>query len=280
MRGIWRPAACLWLASFGAGAATPERIVTLAPHLAELVCAVGGCERLVGVAEYSTAPAPVAELPKVGNAYAANFEAILALRPDWVLVWEGGTPPETALRLRDLGLRVDGIAIRGLDDIGLALIYIGRGLGLGAQAEVAAATYRARLDALRARYRDRPRLRAFFQIETAPAYTINRRSPIHEALAVCGADNIFADLPALAGAVSTEAVIAARPEVVVTTNDENAAAIAAYWARFPQLPAARHRVVVRADALTRQSPAVLDGIAELCEGLDRVRGEQLTRGAR
>lgn len=277
---LWRILAYLWLVTFCGPVGAAERVVTLAPHLAELVCAVGACERLVGVAEYSNAPAQVAGLPKVGNAYAANFEAVLALRPDWVLLWDGGTPPEIAQRLRELGLRVDGIAIRSLDDIGLALMHVGRGLGSPQPAAEAAGAYRARLEALRARYRDRPRLRAFFQIETAPAYTINRRSPIHEAMALCGADNVFADLPALAGAISTEAVIAARPEVVVTTSDENAAAIAAYWVRFPQLDAAQYRVVVRADALTRQSPAVLEGIAELCEGLDRVRAERLSRGAR
>lgn len=252
-------------------AAAAERVVTLAPHLAELVCEAGGCERLVGVAAYTDTPPAAAAKPQVGNAFAVSLENLLALRPDWILAWDGGTPPATIGRLRDLGLQVDVIAIRGLDDIGRALQRIGAGIGTQMQAEAAARDYRARLAALRERYRDRPRLRVFYQIETAPAYTINRRSPISEALALCGADNVFADLPMIAGTVGAEAVMAARPQVVVYTTQEDAEAMRQYWRRFPQIPAARQQVVVDANLLTRQSPRVLEGVAELCEGLDRVR---------
>ncbi len=257
-----------------------ERVVTLAPHLAELVCEAGGCQRLVGVVAYTDTPPAAAAKPQVGNAFAVNLENLLALQPDWVLAWDGGTPPATIERLRDLGLPVDVITIRGLDDIGSALLRIGAGIGTQAQAKAAARDYDARLAALRERYRERPRLRVFYQIETAPAYTINRRSPISEALALCGADNVFAGLSAIAGVVGAEAVMAAKPEVVVYTKQEDAGAMRQYWRRFPQIPAARQQVVVDANLLTRQSPRVLEGVSELCEGLDRVRAAQATsRGA-
>jgi iron complex transport system substrate-binding protein len=249
-----------------------ERIVALAPHLAELSCAIGACSRLVGVAAYTDAPAQAAALPQVGDAFSVNLEAVLQLQPDLVLAWDGGTPPATVQRLRGLGLRVETLAIRDLDGIGIALARLGALTGAPA-ADAAATAYRERLAALRARYRDRARLRAFYQTETDPAFSLNRRSPIHEALALCGADNVFADLPALAAAVGAEAVIAARPDVVVHSQQEDAAAIARYWRRFPQLPPAdaRRRVVVDGNTLTRQSPRMLDGVEQLCEGLDRVR---------
>ena len=226
----------------------------------------------MGVAEYTRVPPEAASKPKIGSAFSVSFETVLSLRPDWVLAWDGGTPMATIERLRELGLPVETLAVRGLDDIGGALERVGAGLGMEAEAATAAAAYRARLAVLRTQYRGRPRLRGFFQIETAPAYTVSRRSPIHEAMNLCGADNVFADLPMLSGAVSAEAVIAARPEVVVTTTDENPAALDAYWARFSELRASRYRVAVSADTLTRQSPAVLDGVAELCVGLDRADG--------
>ncbi|MES0872915.1 helical backbone metal receptor [Sinimarinibacterium thermocellulolyticum] len=255
-----------------AGAHASERIVALAPHLAELTCAVGACERLVGVVAYTDAPAQAARLPQVGDAYGVNLEALLRLQPDLVLAWDGGTPAAVIERLRGLGLAVETVAIRDLDGIGAAMVRIGERIDAPDTAR-AAADYRRRLHELRARYRDRRRLRAFYQTETAPAFSINRRSPIHEALSLCGAKNVFADLPALAAAVSLEAVIAARPEVVVHTQQEDQQAMARYWARLPQLPPSdpRRRVVVDGNTLTRQSPRMLDGIAELCEGLDRVR---------
>lgn len=253
------------------------RVVSLAPHLAELACAAGACAQLVGVVEYTDFPAQAAALPQVGNAWAVNLEALLALHPQQVLVWEGGTPAATTERLQALGLALVPVKIERLDDIGTALEQLGEVLGTAAVAQRAAVDYRRRLAGLRARYRGRPPLRAFYQIETRPAYSISRRSPIHEALELCGATNVFADLPAIAAPVNVEAVLAARPEVVVHTREEDAAEIARYWQRFAGLPAARQRVVVDAALLTRQSPRVLEGIEQLCEGLDAVRTSRASR---
>lgn len=254
-------------------ATAATRIITLAPHLAELACAVGACADLVGVAAYTDAPAAAARLPKIGDATGVNPEAVLALRPSLVLAWDGGTPPATIARLRQLGLRVELVRVRSLDDIAPALQALGAQLGREPAAARAAQDYREGLARLRARYAQRPRLRVFYQIESGPAYTVNRDSPISAALSLCGGDNIFAALPTLSGTVSAEAVLAADPEVLVYTSDENRAALQAYWARLKGARAAdpRRQVVVDANALTRQSPRVLDGIAALCEGLDRVR---------
>lgn len=257
--------------------AAGTRTVSLAPHLAELACAAGACDQLVGVVEYTDFPPRAAALPQVGNAWAVNFEALLALHPQRVLLWDGGTPAATAERLRALGLTLVPVKVERLDDIGRALEELGAALGTPGPARQAAIDYRARLAALRARYRGRPPLRAFYQIETSPAYSISRRSPIHEALELCGATNVFADLPAIAAPVNIEAVLAARPEVVVHTSDEDEAAIARYWQRFAGLPAARQRVVVDAALLTRQSPRVLEGIAQLCERLDAVRASRASK---
>lgn len=258
----------------GTAVSAAERIVTLAPHLAELVCAVGRCEQLVGVAAYTDAPPSAAARPQIGDAFNVNLEAVLQLHPDLVLGWDGGTPAAHPPRLRQLGLKVEMLAARSLDDIGAALRATGRFVGAVGGGEAAAGRFEARLASLRAAYRGRNRLRAFYQTDTEPAFSINRRSPIHEALDLCGADNVFADLPTLAAAVGTESVLASRPDVVVYSKQEDAAAIARYWARLPALkPAdARYRVVVDGNTLTRQSPRVLDGIEELCGGLDRVRG--------
>jgi iron complex transport system substrate-binding protein len=263
--------AALLLAAVSAHAA--ERIVTLAPHLAELVCAVGACDRLVGVAEYTDAPPQAAALPQVGNAFSVNLEAVLARRPDLVLSWDGGNSPELLRRLRPLQLRVEPVTVRGLDDIGDALERVGELTGDRAAALEAAQGYRQRLQAVRREYAGRRRLRAFYHTETDPPFSVNRNSPIHAALALCGADNVFAGMPAIAGAVSLEAIVAADPDLVVYAQQEDPAAIARLWTRLSALPAAdpaRH-VIVDANTLTRQSPRVLDGIEQLCAGIDRVR---------
>lgn len=277
LRGLLRIAVLvLLLAASAARAETPQqRVVTLAPHLAELVCAVGRCEALVGVAAHSelgNLPVPPAQ---IGDAFNVNLEALLGLRPTLVLAWAGGTPPAMIERLRALGLKLETVQVRKLDEVATALRQIGSTLGASDEGERAAQNYLVQLQALRDRYRQRPRLRVFYQIETSPAFSINRNSPISEVLELCGADNVFADLPAVAATVGMEAVLAAQPQAVVFSVQDGAAAIAAYWKRLPSLaPAdARFRVAVDGNTLTRQAPSVLRGVSEVCEGLDRVRAQ-------
>ena len=254
----------------------PQRVVTLAPHLTELVCAVGACARLVGVSAYSDYPAQVKDLPQVSDAATVNLEAVLGLKPDLVLAWDGGTAPETVARLRGLGLRVEPLRVRGLEDVAAALEETGALLGSADAAQQAAQAYRTRLAQLRARWRGAAPIRTVYQIETAPAYTINRDSPISEAMALCGGVNVFADLPRLAAPVSAEAMLAARPEAVLYGGEENAQAIDDYWARLAGAPAARtgNLYAVDANLLARATPRLLDGVEQVCTILDQARAQR------
>lgn len=268
-----RPALLALGLFLGPGAAdASERVVALGPHLAELVCAAGGCEQLVGVIAYSDFPEPVRRLPVVGDASQVNLEVLLSLRPSLVLAWDGGTSPTTIARLRRLGLRVEPIRVESLDEVAGALERIGVLTGQVAAASAAADEYRQRLLRLRQRYQGAAPLRVFYQIETAPPYTVNRASPISQAITLCGGINIFAGLPTLAAPVSDEAVLAARPEVVIH-GIRDGAEVRAYWARFPQAPVqALGRVyAVDADLLTRAGPRLIDGAEQLCAALDRAR---------
>jgi len=260
---------------------TPQRVVTLAPHLTELVCAAGGCGRLVGVSAYSDYPPQVKSLPQISDATTVNLEAVLGLKPDLVLAWDGGTPPETMSRLRGLGLRVEPLQVRGLDEVAAALERTGALLGTGIVAQQAAQAYRTRLTQLRARWRGARPIRVVYQIETAPAYSINRDSPISEAMALCGGVNVFAGLPRLAAPVSAEAMLAARPEAVLFGGEENTQAIHDYWSRMAAAPAARdgNLYAIDANLLGRAGPRLLDGVEQVCTVLDQARTHRDTAGA-
>ena len=258
-----------------AGAA-PQRVVTLAPHLTELVCAAGGCGKLVGVSAFSDYPPQVTALPQISDATAVNLEAVLGLKPDLILAWDSGTSPETIARLRGLGLRVEPLRVRGLEDVAAALEQTGALLGMAAAAHAAAQAYTARLAQLRARWRVAQPIRAVYQIETAPAYSINRDSPISAAVALCGGVNVFADLPRVATPVSAEAMLAAAPEVVIFGGEENAQAMRDYWARLASAPAVRYGNLYPVDAnlLGRAAPRLLDGVEQVCAVLDRARARR------
>jgi iron complex transport system substrate-binding protein len=254
-------------------AAPPDRIVTLSPHLAELTCAAGACDRLVGVVAWSDFPDSVKVLPQVGDAWAVNAEQVVGLAPDLVLAWEGGTPRETIERLRGLKLRVESVAIRRLDEVPGALRRVGGWLGTEAVAERVAADYARRLQGLRARHAQASVVRVLYQIEAQPPYSVNRDSPISEAIGLCGGRNLFDDLPTLAAPVDREAILARDPQAILYTKQDDVAAIREFWRRAPAVSATRLGALYALDGnlLDRATPRLLDGVEQVCAALSDAR---------
>jgi len=248
-----------------------ERVVTLAPHLAELVCAAAGCGVLVAVTAYSDYPPEIKKLPDVGDVAQLNLEALLALQPTQVIAWSGGTPAAQLARLRTVKLPVTALRIAHLDDVATALEQLGTLLDTPVRAAAAAADYRARLAVLRARYAKAKPVRVLYQIETAPVYSINRDSPISEAISLCGGINVFASLPTLAAPVTDESVLAARPQIVIH-GPADTAAVTAYWARFAKAARVQPRLVaIDPDLLARAGPRLVQGVEQLCAELEAAR---------
>jgi iron complex transport system substrate-binding protein len=270
MRGLWLLPALL-LAPVQLLAA--PRVVTLAPHLAEIVCEVAGCEAVVGVVAYTDFPQALQERPRVGDAWRVDSERVLALQPDMVLAWAGGTPVPTARRLQALGLDVRWVPTTDLEGIADSLELVAEWLGTSERGEAAAEAYRARLKTLRARFHiEASPLRVFFQVSRQPIFTISAASPIDEAIRLCGGVNVFADLGQIAAPVSAEAVLARAPQVIVH-GTESIDGLRADWRRLPTLPAVRDEafVTVPADWLNRPTSRMLDGVEQLCVGLRDVR---------
>jgi iron complex transport system substrate-binding protein len=118
-----------------------------------------------------------------------------------------------------------------------------------------------------------------YQIESDPVFTISERSPISEAIRLCGGVNVFAQLQPIASTVSYEALLAANPDVVVYAQQDDADKIRELWARWPSTRAQQTGNLYSVDAnlLARQSPRMLDGVEQLCAVLDRAR-ERLAAG--
>jgi iron complex transport system substrate-binding protein len=251
-----------------------RRIVTLSPHLAELVYAAGAGDRLVGVVEFSDFPPPVARLPRVGDAFRVDYEAVAALAPDLVLAWTSGNAPETVQRLRDLGYRVVTLEPVRLEDVAAHVERIGALAGTAAVAGVAAEEFRARLAALAAGAAGAAPLSVFVQLSVEPWFTVTDRHFLGQGLRLCGGRNVFGGLPGLTAIVSLESIVEAAPQAIVASDmGAGRAAALAVWSRWPGVPAVRDGAlyVVDADLLSRPSARILDGIAELCDVLADAR---------
>jgi iron complex transport system substrate-binding protein len=249
-------------------AAPARRIVTLAPHLAELVYAAGAGERLVGVAEFSDYPPAVRQLPRIGDAFRVDAEALLALEPDLVLGWASGNPAPTIAQLRSLKLHVVTFEPRVLRDVADHIEAIGELAGTTAVAGPAATAYRNRLAALEQVAAGRAPVRVFVQLASQPYYTVTDRHFLSQGLALCGGRNVFGDLAGLTAVVSAEAVVTAAPAAIIASDMGGAGGDPlADWRGWPSIPAvaAGELHLVNADLLSRPSLRILDGIAALCE---------------
>ena len=251
-----------------------RRIISLAPHITELLFSAGAGERIVGVVDYSDYPPAAKGLTRIGSYNAVDMERILALQPDLVIGWASGNPPALLEQLRSLGLTVFLSEPRTLDDVASNLERFGQLAGTQATAQAAADAFRHRLQALRGQYSAREPVSVFYQIWFQPLMTINGEHLISKVIALCGGRNVFAELPALVPKLDIEAVLAADPQAIVAgVRKPGDAAWQKDWQRWPQLRAVkgRHLISVPADLLQRHTLRILDGAELLCGELDHLR---------
>ncbi|MDR3087508.1 MAG: cobalamin-binding protein [Azoarcus sp.] len=253
------------------------RIVSLAPHLTELLFAAGAGKRVAGAVDFSDYPPEARALPRVGSFANFDLEAIAALKPELVLAWKSGSRAGQLERLTALGVPVYIEEPGTLDDIARDIEIFGLLAGSADVAREAARDFRARLAELRQRYSSRPRVRAFYQVWHQPLLTVSDRHLIGAVIVLCGGENVFGALGTLTPAVSTEAVLAARPEVIVASGmDEARPEWLDQWRRWPALKAtaADNLFFVPPDLLQRHTPRLLDGARLMCEQFEQARARR------
>jgi iron complex transport system substrate-binding protein len=258
-------------------AAPAQRIVSLAPHITEVLFAAGAGGRIVGTVEYSDYPEAAQKIRRVGGYSRLDLEAIAALKPDLVIGWQSGNAAAHVDKLQQLGLALFVSQPDRIEDIARTLETYGRLAGTEVVAMPAAKAFRERLAALRTQYAKREPLRVFYQVWKQPLTTINGRQIISDAIRLCGGVNVFADLPALAPNVSVEAVLAANPEVIIASGmGDSRPEWLDDWRRWKQMTAvARDDLYFVPPALIqRHTPRLLEGTEIICQHLETVRAKR------
>ncbi|CAG4900925.1 cobalamin-binding protein [Paraburkholderia saeva] len=262
-------------------AAPAQRVISLAPHVTEMLYAAGGGAKIVGAVTYSDFPPEAKQLPRVGDNKALDLERIVALKPDLIVVWRHGNAQRQLDRLRDLHIPLYFSEPHHLDDIGVTLTKLGTLLGTSPVADAAANTYRSNIAQLRARYAARPPVSMFYQVWDQPLMTLNGTHLISEVIALCGGRNVFAKLEPLVPTVSTEAVLAANPEAIVTaapgaTAPDRPLPQLDTWRAWPSLDAVAHGnlFAIDGDLINRPAPRIAQGAALLCQDLETARSRR------
>jgi iron complex transport system substrate-binding protein len=247
---------------------TAQRIVSLAPHLTELLYAAGAGHRLVGAVDYSDFPPQARRLPRVGGETGIDLEAVMALRPDLIVAWPNAGSQRTINRLAELPLPVFRSEPRELDDVPRTLERLGVLAGSEAQAQRAAEAFRVRVRSLQSRYSARRSVRVFYQVWDRPLVTVNGEHLISKVMHLCGGENVFASLPLIAPEIDREAVVQANPEAIVSSGSSLES-----WKAFRGVTAVTkdHLYTIAPELIQRHTPRLMEGAERLCLLLDGVR---------
>lgn len=254
-----------------------RRIVTLAPHLAETVFAAGAGDKLAGTVEYSDYPEAAKKVAKVGGYSRVDLEAVVALKPDLIVAWHSGNAPANIEKLRGFGFPVYVSQPDRIEDVAREIERLGQLAGTSATADAAARQFRVRLAALHKQYNGKPAVRTFYQIWKQPLSTVGGKQIISSVIRLCGGENVFGALDALAPVVSVEAVVAANPEAIVASGmGEARPDWLDDWKRWPAIDAvARNNLFfVPPELIQRHTPRLLDGAEQLCRHLETARGRR------
>lgn len=253
-----------------------QRIVSLAPHVTELLFSIGAGERVVGAVNYSDYPEAANAIPRVGGYNALDLERIVALAPDLVVGWQSGNNPADLEKLRRFKLPLFINEPRRLEDIPDTLQRLAVLTGTGDQAREVIADFNRRLAKLQ-QYTAREPIRVFYQIWDRPLMTVNNEHLIGDVIRRCGGHNVFGDTASLTPQISEEAVIGQAPQAIVIGGmDKQHEQWIERWRRWQQLPAVRHAhlFMINPDHLQRHTVRILQGAETLCRQLEQVRSDR------
>ena len=257
--------------------APAKRILSLAPHVTELLYAAGAGDLIVGTVEYSDFPEAATKIPRIGNHDSLDLERIVALKPDLVVVWLNGNSQKQLDRLLSFGIPVFYNEPTKLDHIPRSIETLGTLTGTSTQAHATAAAFRSKIEALRSRYANRAPVSLFYQVWSKPLTTLNGQHLVADVISLCGGKSLFANLKPKAPAVAMEAVIDADPEAIISTSVLKDGL--ELWAKWPRMRAVKngHLYSIDGNIINRHGPRIAEGAQRLCEILDAVRKQRLAQ---
>ncbi len=243
----------------------PQRVLSFAPNITEIIFALGQEHRLKGVTLYSDFPPAASQLPKVGSYVHLSLERIVSLKPDLCIAIKDGNPRTVVHRLESLNIPVYAVDPRNLDTIMDTIMEIGNLLGADKKAVAIVRSMRSRIQRVKSlvdTVKHRPKV--FCQIGISPIVSVGTHTLIHELIVLAGGTNL-AEGPITYPRFSREQVLALSPEVFIITSMERAAVfeqVKNEWERWPNLPAVRNQRIFLEDSnlFDRPTPRLVDGL--------------------
>jgi len=250
------------------------RIVSLAPHLTEILFSLDVGDKIVGTVKFSDFPKKAKNIPRLGDAFALNVEAIVAMQPDIIFAWHTGGVSASVERLNELGIPVFVNHSSSLNDIASGFVRMGKLVGKAANGLRLQSQFNEKLKRLESDILDGPVV--FFQISDQDLYTISDNHIIGQSIRHCGGQNLFPDLQPDVTLVSKEAVIAGSPDLILLTHStmNSPGTKASPWLnRWQSYSFFKGRVaLIDPGLISRPSFRMLEGLSRICELIAPVDG--------
>lgn len=244
----------------------PQRIISLVPSVTEIIYALGGDDKLVGVTDYCDFPPAATRKPKVGSMLSPSLETIVASRADLVIATDSGNRKETMAEIERLQIPVFIVNPNNLRELMTAIGKLGELTGRGEAVLPLTSAFNRRIDAVSQAVRSSPRPRVLYVLWPEPLLVPGRGSHLSELIEVAGGMNVTADNPQEHPRYSLEAAIVKAPEVIFLASHSNGRTPHSRW-RWEALavPAARSGRIHTVDGsiLHRIGPRLIDGLEHL-----------------
>ena len=244
--------------------APPQRIISLVPSVTEVVYALGGEDRLVGVTDFCDWPPEAAKKRRVGGMLAPNLELIVALKPDLIVTTTEGNRRETFDQLQRLGIPVFTVNPHRLSDVMAMIAQLGELTGRPAAVGPLVESLKRRIQAVEGAVRPYPRPKVLYVLWPEPLIVPGREGLVTELIELAGGASVTAGEPNSYPRFSLEAVAARAPEVIILARHgaDGTPLARAPWERLTTLPAVRAGRVHSVDGayLHRYGPRVVDGL--------------------
>lgn len=266
----WLTLLCLLCVSPALLAGTPARIVSLTPHLTELLFTIGAGDRIVATDDASDYPPEVKRLPQVANYRSINLEALLAQKPDLIVAWRSAQSRMLA-PVEQLGIPVFYSEPTDFASLATEMRALGKTLGVEQTANVEAEAYLARLAALGQRYGKPKHIKVFYQLWYPPLTSVSGNAWPAQAIELCGGDNVMAAARTPYPQVSLEQVIKANPALILAGSQDPDAL--RHWQQWSNLDAVRHQRLrlINSDELHRFTPRALNAVEQICLAIEEAQ---------
>jgi iron complex transport system substrate-binding protein len=249
---------------------SPQRIVTLAPNLTEIVYGLGAGDKLVGNTTYCDYPAEAKRVAKVGDTLQPNIERIIALKPELILVSTASQLETFTKQLNERGIAVFVTDPHDLEGVLRSIKAIGDLLGRNDEAEKLVKALSDRAAAVEDAVRDRARVSVFYQVSPQPLWTAGRKSWITDLIRRAGGRSVTAEVEGEWMRYSDEAAMASHPEaIIMATSDSMNGEEMRVAPALEKSPAALKKRVygINGDYLSRPGPRLVEGLEQIARAL-------------